>query len=221
MHDEPDSMLPWYANNTLDDRDRAVIAQQLLLDPDMRREITFWNEAAIHQRRSAAPAAEDIGLVRTLERIRRETHMSAPTKGNASSPPSPSGWSRWLRPDGWLRPAFACALLVVIAESAFLVGHVAQPDVTYRGATPAATMATPTVALEESLLSVVFDPATSEAEIRLLVASQNAWIVGGPGNGGEYYLAVPRDKVVSATDALRANHSIKQVMAATSVPRPQ
>lgn len=213
MHDEADIPLPWYVNRTLGEFERAEVARRLRTDPALRNELLFWEEVAAGQCRLPA-VAEDIALQRTLERIRRET---APIARR----PRLADWIARLRarPDAWLRPALAGAIALVVAQSTVLVGRHGDDPPRMRGAVPASTMAAPSLPARTALLRVVFDPATTEGEIRVLVGGHGGWIVGGPGNGGEYYVAVPDQRVIVVTDALRTTAAIREVAGVDSLPQ--
>ena len=218
MRDETGSLLPWYVNRTLDETERTALARRIRIEPGVRNEWLFWEELATAQSRTAA-VAEDIALQRTLERIR---HESVGAKAAHRNTDSFVGWMRGLvsRPDAWLRPALACALVVVAVQATVLFRHHDDESGRMRGATPAsvAPSLSPRAA-NTVLLRVAFDPAATEGEVRLLIAEQGAWIVGGPGNGGEYYLAVPNQRVIAATDALRAAAAVREVAGVESVPQ--
>ncbi len=215
MHDETTLSLPWYVNRTLDASDNARIARELRTQPALRNEWLFWEELAQAQR--AMPAiAEDIALQRTLARIRRE---SAAEKSARPAAPA-RGWLPRLRfaSDAWLRPALACTLAIVAVQALLLFNPRGDEAARMRGQQPASLSTPASVPANAALLRVVFDPATPEGEIRLLVAGQSAWIVGGPGNGGEYYVAVPVQRVIAITDALRASPAVREVAGVESLP---
>ena len=216
MLDETTLNLPWYVNGSLDETMRADTARRVRSEPALRNELLFWEELAVVQSRSV-PVAEDIALQRTLERILRD---SKPKSAQAKAVTATGWFGRWrTQPGAWLKPALACALLVVIAQSVTLVQRNGSESAPMRGATSAVTTSAATLSADTALLRVVFDPATTEGEIRLLVAAQDAWIVGGPGVGGEYYLAVPQQRVIAATDALRAATAVRVVAGVDTLPQ--
>lgn len=214
MLDEAISSLPWYVNATLAESERADMARRLRTEPALRNELLFWEELAATQCRHVA-VAEDIALQRTLSRIQMENRPQQSRKQE--------GWLRsWFaqmhaRPILWLGPALAGGLVVVVAQSLVLHRPLHEDARLMRGTPVAATQPT-AMGIDSALLRVVFDPATTEGEIRLLVAAQNASIVGGPGVGGEYYLAVPQQRVIAAIDALRATGAVREVSGVESLP---
>ncbi len=213
MHDEIDIPLPWYVNRTLGEFQRAEVARHLRTDPALRNELLFWEEVAAGQCRLPA-VAEDIALQRTLERIRRES------AGAIRRPRQPGWFARiWPQPGAWLRPALACAIALVVVQSVVLLRRHEDDATRMRGATPAATTAARSLPARTALLRVVFDPATTEGEIRVLVGGHGGSIVGGPGDGGEYYVAVPDQRVIVVTDALRASTAIREVAGVDALPR--
>ncbi|MBL8299477.1 MAG: hypothetical protein JNN30_14150 [Rhodanobacteraceae bacterium] len=213
MRDDIQALLPWYVNGTLNETERAAVESYLAEHPQERSALEFWRHAAAEQRHGAAVAAEDVGLDKTLERIRRET-----TGKTTHSEPVSRGWNwRWL--DHWLRPALAVAMLVVVVQSVLLLRQSAQPPISYRGSTPPTPAGEAArVSADQAFLRVTFEPAATEGELRVLVAGAGGWVVGGPGLAGEYYLAVPKQSVVAATDALRGSHAVRDVAPVAQVP---
>ncbi|UXI68497.1 hypothetical protein [Tahibacter amnicola] len=218
MRDHIQSLLPWYINGTLSDAERASVERYLSEHPEEQSALDFWRHVASEQRRTAANAPEDIALQKTLERIRRETAPAGKPARRAAD--TQSRWS-WLRLDNWLRPAFAVALLVVAVQSTLLLQAPSRPPVLYRGAGPVASVADGArITADSAFLRIVFDPSATEGEIRVLVAGTGGWVVGGPGEGGEYYLAVARQRAIAAADELRTSRVVKDVTPVTAVPPP-
>lgn len=214
MLDESISALPWYVNATLAEPERADIARRLRTEPALRNELLFWEELAATQCRHMA-VAEDIALQRTLDRIQLEERLQSTAK--------PADWLRnWFaqgrsRPMSWLGPALAGGLVVAVAQF-LLPDRPPHVDTQLMRGAQAGVARPTTMGVDSALLRVVFDPATTEGEIRLLVAAQNASIVGGPGAGGEYYLAVPQQRVIAAIDALRTTGAVREVAGVESLP---
>ncbi|MBX3701114.1 MAG: hypothetical protein KF903_08980 [Dokdonella sp.] len=222
MPDLHDSM-PWYVNRTLDGPMCAELARRLRNDPALRNELAFWEQVATGQSRLDA-VAEDIALQRTLERIRRETgtHVARRDAPASRQAPVRSLLGRLLAlPEGWLRPALACTLLVVVAQSVALLVTRTDGHNLMRGSATHDETAGAHIPADSVLLRVAFDPAVSEAQMRLLLARYQASIVAGPGEGGDYYLAVPSQRAIAATDGLRAAPAVRSVVGVERLPAPR
>ncbi len=200
MNERLQSLLPWYVNGRLDDADRREVDAWLQGSEEARNLLAFWQAAADDQCRSAAIAAEDVGLDRVLGRI------NAPSASSASVAKRPRLLTRiagWL--DGaWLKPAFATALVVIAVQTTLLSRS--EAPMVYRGAAPLESQrAHPGISADAALVRVVFDPASTEGQLRIVLAGSGAWLVGGPGRSGEYYLAVASDRADRLLQQLAAS----------------
>jgi anti-sigma factor RsiW len=214
MSDDVESLLPWYVNGTLAAADRARVERELERDASLRAALAFWRQTAQSQHASAMPAAEDVGLARTLARIRAE---SAPAAAPRLAQPAPSLWQR-LFGGTWLKPAFATALAVIVVQSGLLL---APERMQYRGAAPADTPSTDATLAARVTLRVVFDPSVTEGQLRITLAAANAWYVGGPGDAGEYWLSVAPEQANAALETLRASGVVRAAATTDGVPRPR
>ncbi|MDC8015399.1 hypothetical protein [Tahibacter soli] len=214
MRDDVECLLPWYVNGTLAAAERERVERELARDASLRGALAFWQQAAQAQRTSAAPVAEDVGLARTLARIRAE---SAPAAASRPATPAPSLWQRWFG-GTWLKPAFAAALAVIVVQSGLLVGI---ERTKYRGAAPPVSPATDAALASRVTLRVVFDPSATEGQLRVALAAANAWYVGGPGESGEYWLSVAPEHADAALEALRASGLVRVAATTTQAPAPQ
>lgn len=213
MDERLQSLLPWYVNGSLDEAGCREVEAWLERSEHAREQLAFWQAAAEDQRRSAAAAAEDIGLERVLQRIHagnRPAEVAAET---------PQGVfhriGAWL--DGaWLKPAFAAALVVIVMQAVLLTQRPQTP--VYRGAAPSSGQAGAAwITADSAFVRVVFDPASTEGQLRIVLAGSGAWLVGGPGDSGEYYLAVPAESADRLLQQLAASGI---VVAAQPVERP-
>lgn len=191
-------MLPWYVNGTLDDADRARVDDWLRTDPAAAAELAWFQSLQQKVRADAPDVSDEIGLARTLQRIRAESRpaaVAAPTPRRAPVAPS---FTERLR--GWLdqfnlSPAFAMAALVVVVQAGVIL-NLASGDRDYEQVRAVTTGTAPTTG---QLLRVAFKPEAREQEIRLLLVTLQGNIESGPGQLGDYYVRVP---VAAATDAL-------------------
>ncbi len=211
-----ESLLPWYLNGSLDDAQRDAVEQWLAESPAAREQLAFWTTAAQDQVRSADRAAEDIGLARVQARIRARS--ATPLASSAISASWLGALTNWFRSD-WLRPAFAASMLVVVVQSGLLLSS--KTPMEYRGATPAPSVAEqPLTAARTAYVRVVFDSASTEGQLRFVLAGSGASLVGGPSEAGEYYLAVDAERANQLLEQLK-DSGIVQMAAAVAQPPAQ
>jgi anti-sigma factor RsiW len=216
MDKDLQALLPWYVNGSLDEANRRDVEAWRAESEQAREQLAFWQSTAEEQRQSAAVAAEDVGLMRVRAKIQASRSTAR------SAPPAQSGLARlidWLRSD-WMRPAFALAMLVVVVQAGLLLSpQFEQPSAPqYRGAAPNPTLTTPQLAADHTAFArVVFDSASTEGQLRFVLAGSGAWLVGGPSESGEYYLAVDAEK---ADTLLRQLNDSGIVLSASIVAQP-
>lgn len=197
MREDIENLLPWYVNDTLDEVDRARVEQALARDADLRAALAFWQQTAQAQRTSAVPAAEDVGLARTLARIHSET-TAAPSRPGAERRDETPSWFQRLFGGTWLKPALGAAVAVIVVQGALLAR---QAPLQYRGAAPPAS---PTQERGHLVtLRVTFDPAATEGQMRIALAAADARFSDGPSEGGEYRVVVAPEQVDAALLAFR------------------
>jgi hypothetical protein len=102
----------------------------------------------------------------------------------------------------WLRWAVAAQWVAIIGLGALLL----RPD-----ADPAAYRTLGAGAAARGNLVVVFQPSTSERELRHILQAQNARVVDGPTVTDAYLLNVPAASRAQALQALRAESAVKLV----------
>lgn len=223
--------LPWYVNNTLNPSDRQKMDTFLAKHPEAMQQVQFWQRMSETMQRRAERVPSDIGLAKTLARIEQtQAQTQAQTTKLASARSNPSeSWLHRLLGGNWMKPALAFSVAVIVGQSVLLVQQ-KTPEPLYRGSTPISTTtpaasdpaaksaASARLGAEYVYLRVIFRPNATEGEIRLLLASENAWVAGGPGQSGEYYLRLSPDKVQSAEEAIRASGLVTEIAPVASVP---
>lgn len=213
MHNELEQFedwLPWYVNGTLGAKERAAMDAYLAQHPEARQEVTFYARMGETMKRRMEKVPADIGLAKTLARIEQERQKSTV---ETPSPEAGQSFLARLLGGGWMKPALALSAAVILGQSVLLVqqrGEVTQ----YRGAT------TVPAKVDGAYLRVVFKANATEGEIRLLLASTEAWVAGGPGVAGEYFLRFTPDKVQAAEAALRASGLTSEIAPVANVPAP-
>ena len=212
--------LPWYVNGTLNAKDRAAMDAYLAKSPLARDEVQYYQRMATTMQRRAENIPADIGLAQTLQRIKvspkTETTPSAARRIKLDT--DEPNWFQRLLGGSWMKPALGCAMAVIVAQGVLLVQQ-RDEAIVYRGKGLAVDGNTSTgTKAEAAYLRVVFKPNATEGELRLLLASTNAWIAGGPGQAGEYYLRFTPDQIQGAMDALKSSGLVSEAVPASQLP---
>ncbi len=183
-HKVADVLLPWLANGTLEGDQLAFVEAHLRDCAQCRSELAWLrglNAACIAA--SASPQAA--GAARRL--------------GSAlETPPAALRW-RARRARTWTLGVAAAALIAV--GSAWIAGAGMQPLYRTLGARDAPAVANASIV-------VVFDPATTEFELRRIVRSAGARIVDGPTQTNAYVLDVAPAQRQQALAALRGERAV-------------
>lgn len=167
VHAHADRLLPWYVNGTLDEDERAQVEQHLIECMPCQHEAA-WLRAVREQFAEQAEKDDVAPKPRALHR------RPARLRG---TPRTSSAWHRREKALAWL-----AALQAAIILGLSVVALRPQHD-SYR------TLSTP--GSQDALLVVMFDPHAREAQMRELIRSSHARIVGGPTEAGAYVLRVP------------------------------
>jgi hypothetical protein len=222
-HEQFTEWLPWYVNGTLNAKDRATMDAYLAKSPLARDEVHYYERMAATMQRRAENIPADVGLAQTLQRIKVSAKaQTTPPATRRAEPNAPDAdkqnWFQRLMGGGWMKPALGCAAAVIVAQGVLLVQQ-RDEAIVYRGkglAVDGKTLAG--AKAEATYLRVVFKPNATEGELRLLLASTNAWITGGPGQAGEYYLRFTPDQVQGAMEALKASGLVSEAGPVSQLP---
>ncbi len=218
--------LPWYVNGTLNAKDRATLDAYLAQSSLARDEVQYYERMVSAMKRRAENIPADIGLSQTLQRIKVSPKAEAtpPAARRSAADSDEQNWfQRFLQRllgGGWMKPALGCAAAVIVAQGVLLVQQ-RDEAIIYRGKPAITDNKTTGAKTEAAFLRVVFKPNATEGELRLLLASTNAWIAGGPGQSGEYYLRFTPDQVQGAMDQLKASGLVSEAAPVNLVPESQ
>lgn len=180
--------LPWLASGALDADRRRDLESHLERCPACRAEAERCRAERAQLRAEAAPAAapHPAQLARLLERL-DDAPEEAEDDGALRPAPAPRPrrrrlWSRTPPVARWL----IAAQLVALAGLGLYAARPepAPPDPRFRA------LSAPAAAPARGVVRVVFTASASEAEIRALLLSVRAEIVGGPSAVGAYTLAL-------------------------------
>ena len=190
VHRLVDALLPWYVNSTLNREERELVTRHLEACAQCRREVDWLR--ALHAA-CAECAVEDGGSRRLFDALRRRQ-----TRSRLS--------------DRMWRVA-AAAGLVVVTLLGWRLWTVDETSAPYRTLGAQDTLANGNVV-------VVFDAAARESEMRELLQSVGARIVGGPTAANGYLLAIPTATQARAIEQLRAAHIVKLAEALGAPSKP-
>jgi hypothetical protein len=191
VHKVVDALLPWYVNGTLSREEHDYVHRHLSECALCRHEVEWLRE--LHAACVAAESTPD--GAKALGNLRRQ--LEAPrVAGEAPS----GGGRRWSLDGNRVRWAVAASVLVGVLA----VALVRQDDAPalYR------TLAAPESAARTGSLIVVFDPTTTEADLRRMLRKAGARLVDGPTQSNAYVLDVPAEQRDDAMRALRSERSV-------------
>jgi len=216
-------LLPAYVNGTASMADRAAVRDLLARSGEARAALAWHEALAARVRADVESAPADVGWERLQARLKSDRHI-------ATAPGLLDRFVRWigaLSPHHWM-PApvlggVSVALLaVVIGQGLWLGQGASEPDyatvrgtqVTDEGGDAADGSADRLRAMGlggSRLLRLNFRDRVSERDMRLLLIRAGAVIVGGPGQLGDYIVAVPAHELARARQAFQDSHLTESV----------
>jgi len=208
-------LLPWYVNGTIDDADRRWVDEQLAASAEARAELA-WHRSMLERIREDAPdVSDEIGLDRAMAMIHRESAAAARIEAAraASRPSVLARLGDWLRGVG-LTPALGAAAAVIAIQGIVILGLVRGGEPPYTDIRSSGQpSSTPTTTLK-----VNFRPDAKETDLRLLVVEIQGTLIGGPGQLGDYYIAVAPARADAAVATLRASPIVEGAVVVPGLP---
>jgi len=212
-----DELLPFYVNGTLPEADREWVDAYLREHPQSAAELDWCRSLQARVRADVPAVSSEVGLERTLARIRRD----GPAPQVARRAATPSAWQRlgdWLStlvPQPVLKPAFVAALAVVAVQGVVILQMVGERD------DDASLMRSPrpTAVVDQGpYLKVNFKGEAREADIRMLLVEVHGSLAAGPGQLGDYYLRVPAAQADAVAGKLKASAIVDAVAVVDALP---
>ena len=157
---EIEALLPFLANETLQGEERQTVEQAVAEDPDLQAELDALRAIRATMQAEETFSPGEVGLARLM----RDVEISAPAAANTNA-----------RPRIW-QIAAAVLLAVVLAQGAFMMRSTDPGGFELAGG--------------DAALTVAFQPATTEADLRQLLLDAGVEIVAGPSALGLYQLAL-------------------------------
>ncbi len=195
-HKVADVLLPWFVNGTLNEDELAFVGKHVAACASCQREVEWLRE--LHA--ACVAGAQEPSLSNAFQHLRRQLDRPSPPLGAVA-------WLRgqWARVAAAPRWAMAVQLAVIVALGAALLGdHDGAAGYKTLGASNAATPVT-------GSLVAVFDPATTESDLRRILRRIGARVVDGPTQANAYVLDVPSAGRDRALAALRSERAVRLV----------
>lgn len=188
-HKEAEELLPWYATGQLDVEDQRLVEQHLASCAHCRRQLAF--DRRMTDEFAALNPQVDSGWARLRRRLEPRASWWDRLGGEAAV----TYWA--LARPSVAALAFAQILFVVVAGSVLLT--LSRPDYHALASAPAPQSAN---------ALVMFRPNTTESEMRGLLQSNGASLVGGPTPADAYLLRLPAASRQVALQHLRADSHV-------------
>lgn len=191
-HHDAEELLPWYATGKLEDDDRALVEKHLSSCAHCRRRLAA-ERRMIDEFARLSPEI-DSGWARLKQRIegsQARRGLWGKIRGSAAEV-----WQNLSRP---AIATLAAAQLVFVVLAGALLLSLGRPDYRALGSAPAPQSAN---------IIAMFDPGTTELQLRELLKANGASVVGGPTTTGAYLLNVSAPSRATVLDRLRGNRHV-------------
>lgn len=205
-HQAVQELLPWFASGQLAPDEAQRVLEHLQTCAECRQDLEWERDmrAEAASAGDALPAGVDMerALARLMPALGPQ-EQSAPAPAAAPAPaPRPVSWWRSAAANqpSWLRWTVAAQWVAIIGLGALLL----RPD-----SDPAPYRVLGSAASSGANLVVMFQPNTSERDLRRVLQAQGARVVDGPTVTDAYLLTVPAANRDRALQALRADPAVK------------
>ena len=217
MKPQFDELLPFYVNGTLADTDRAWVEDYLSEHPVARAELQWYESLQTKLREDVPAVSSEVGLDRTMQRIRAERAPAEAVRKPAEAKPRGGllDWLASLARQAVARPAFAGACALVVLQAG-VIGTlmVEQHD----DSSELRAMRGTAVVDHGPYLKVNFKGDAREADIRILLVEVRGNLVSGPGQLGDYYVRVPEPQLDATTATLSGSSIVEAVAVVDALP---
>lgn len=225
-HQAVQELLPWYASSQLEPDDAHRVEVHLHTCEQCRQDLQ-WERKMLDQGSAdtALPPGVDMerAWARLLPALGPTDHVEQtepPVRASAASSPAATAAPAFVQPPGasvvprrwwalgaanqptWLRWAVAAQWVLIVGLVA-LLARPDQPPAAYR------VLGNSVGAGAVGNLVVMFQPTTTERELRRILQAQGARVVDGPTVTDAYLISVPDENRERALQALRADPAVK------------
>jgi hypothetical protein len=202
MNERFEELLPWYANGSLGDDDRAFVDAYLEQHPEARSELEWYRSLQKRVQENAPAVPATIGLARAMRLIQGDRPTMAERIGAFFG-------------NLGLRPSYAMAAMAIVVVQGGVILNLLG-DVNDNADEIRALRA---VHVEEGpMLKISFAPDARESDIRMLMVQVQGELAGGPGQLGDYYLRVPAGSEAAALARVQAAPIVQAAVLAPGVP---
>lgn len=199
--------LPGYVTGGLSERDRDIVAAHVAQCDECRAEVESL--ARLHTDVANELDAEPGPSPRVKQAVFAAIAADEPAPNVVTLRPR-SRVSEWLRAPSMPRWAQAAAIAVIVLQAGLLVRSGLEPspatDATPRGLSTHATR-----------LRVVFNPQSSQAQMRELLGSIGGQVIAGPNAEGTFVIELRDTDPVTVADALRAARAHPDVLQSVEI----
>jgi len=208
-HQAVQELLPWHASGQLAPEEALRVQEHLQTCAECRRELEWERELRAQAATCASDALpEGVDMERALARLMPALgpqEHSAPASVPAPTVSASAGRVSWWRAaaanqPSWLRWTMAAQWVAIIGLGALLL----RPD-----SEPAPYRVLGSAVSSGGNLVVIFQPDTTERELRRILQAQGARVVDGPTVTDAYLLNVPAVGRERALQSLRADPAVK------------
>jgi anti-sigma-K factor RskA len=193
-HKVADVLLPWLVNGTLEGDELAFVQQHVATCARCQREVEWLRE--FHAACVAGESEPDASTSAAFRSLRHKLDARPKDRGIVA-------WSdRWRLGHSWTRWVIAAQLAVIVVLGGVVIVGDDSPAV-YRTLSSSSAGAATT-----GSLVVVFDPATTEADLRRMLRDIGARLIDGPTRTNAYVLEVPETRREQAVRVLRNERAV-------------
>ena len=193
-HKVADVLLPWLVNGTLEGDELAFVQQHVAVCARCQREVEWLRE--FHEACVAGEAEPNASTSAAFRSLRRKL------EARPKKPRILPGFNRWRIGSSWTRWVIAAQLAVIAILGGVVIVGGDSPAV-YRTLGSGSASAVTT-----GSLVVVFDPATTEADLRRMLRDIGARLIDGPTRTNAYVLEVPETRREQAVRVLRNERAV-------------
>ncbi|HEY6251822.1 MAG TPA: zf-HC2 domain-containing protein [Candidatus Angelobacter sp.] len=211
-HDQIIELLPWYANQTLEEDERQAVEAHLAGCSECAKEMENLSamRKAVVETENQGPTLSAFALNRALAEVEDYERTKAPkalARGNAYE--GANWWARWWKPTPlFARALVAAQIVLVLALGTVTFYQHTHPTVIYTTASGG-----PTNDKGNARIVVRFSEGASEQEIRQTILAIKGKIVDGPSAQHLYtiQLSIPTEQTAEierVLETLRQNQRV-------------
>jgi hypothetical protein len=200
VHPEISSLIPWYVNGSIGERDRRRVDEHLVLCAQCHEE--WAREKWIHRQMNAENAVEYMP-VPSLNRLQARLD-GIQIESPAHTPAVPEPAVRGAMP--WTGLMAASVAVMAVAISLLAADRWRQYGAQQAAAPVYHTTTAPRTRAPNEAIRAVFSPQITLTELQAILDEAQLRIVSGPSEAGVYSLAANSSRPVSSSLALLRGH---------------